>query len=245
MQNNQTPFWEIHKPNFEFKRDLPVTQSAWSGHYYFAYDLISNIRPDIIVELGTHRGNSLLSMVQAAKDHSLETQLHGVDTWEGDIHAGYYGDDILNKLLNIKSEYYRDVNVNTHKMYFDEAVQSFQNNSIDVLHIDGLHTYEAVKHDFETWLPKVKKETGIIMFHDICVKRKGFGVHKFWNELRKRYNTIQFNHYHGLGVIILDEKLYNIFDKSLLRRSRVNYYSKSVFALIEFAWETLFGFLSR
>jgi hypothetical protein len=90
-------------------------------------------------------------------------------------------------------------------MYFDEAVDKFEDNSIDILHIDGLHTYEAVKHDFETWFPKVKKKTGIILLHDVCEKSDDFGVYKLWEELKKKYKTITFEHYHGLGVLFLSK----------------------------------------
>ena len=227
--------WEFHKHKFDFSKDLPVTESAWSGHYYFAYDLIANTKPDIVVELGTHRGNSLFSMAQAIKDFNLNTKLHGVDTWEGDKHAGYYEERVYKKFLEVKEKYYKDIDITPHKMYFDEAVKNFEENSIDVLHIDGLHTYEAVKHDFETWLPKVKKDTGIILFHDICVRRKGFGVYKFWAELKKEYDTVQFYHYYGLGVIFLDESTYKeISKKSTLLKAHIRYCKKSLFALIGF-----------
>ncbi|NLZ24723.1 glycosyltransferase [Candidatus Dojkabacteria bacterium] len=203
---SKTKNWELHKPNLEFISELPIKSSAWSGHYFFAYDLVANIKPKVIVELGTHKGNSLFSFAQAIKDLNLKTELHAIDTWEGDEHAGYYKEDVYEKFLKIKEKYYKDVNIIPHKMYFDEAVDNFKNNSIDILHIDGLHTYEAVKHDYENWLPKVNKKTGIILLHDVCEKRDDFGVYKLWDELKKQFkNTLTFEHYHGLGVLFLGD----------------------------------------
>jgi len=220
-----TTDWIYYSSSFEFIKELPLESSAWSGHYFFAYDLVRNVKPKVIVELGTHKGNSLFSMAQAIKDGRLETKLHGIDTWEGDQQAGYYGEDVYNQYQNISKKYYKDVNIVPHKMLFDNAVKEFKNNSIDILHIDGLHTYEAVKHDFETWLPKVKKDTGIIMFHDVCETKDDFGVYKLWKELKEKYkNTITFEHYHGLGVIFLykylkTENTYSFF------KNLVHYYT--------------------
>lgn len=203
---SKTKNWELYKLNLEFASELPINSSAWSGHYFFAYDLVANTKPKVIVELGTHKGNSLFSFAQAIKDLNLKTELHAIDTWEGDEHAGYYEEDVYKKFLKIKEKYYKDVNIIPHKMYFDEAVDNFKNNSIDILHIDGLHTYEAVKHDFENWLPKVNKKTGIILLHDVCEKRDDFGVYKLWDELKKQFkNTLTFEHYHGLGVLFLGD----------------------------------------
>lgn len=208
-----TTDWIYYSPSFKFIKELPLDSSAWSGHYFFAYDLVRNVKPKVIVELGTHKGNSLFSMAQAIKDGKLKIELHGVDTWEGDPQAGYYAEDIYNEFLKISKQYYKDVNIISHKMFFDDAVKKFKDNSIDILHIDGLHTYEAVKHDFETWLPKVKKDTGIIMFHDVCETKDDFGVYKLWEELQKKYkNTITFEHYHGLGVLFINKEMFKKYE---------------------------------
>ncbi len=206
--------WSYNSPTFEFTKELPVNSSAWSGHYFFAYDLVSNVKPKIIVELGTHKGNSLFSFAQAIKDNKLDTELHGIDSWEGEKHAGYYDESVYENFLKISKEYYKNVNIVAHKMYFDDAVTKFKDSSIDILHVDGLHTYDAVKHDFETWLPRVNKETGIVLFHDVCEKSRDFGVYILWEELKKRYKTITFDHYHGLGVLFVN-KGYKIVDESV------------------------------
>jgi hypothetical protein len=85
-------------------------------------------------------------------------------------------------------------------MRFDEALQHFSGESIDLLHIDGFHTYEAVREDFEKWYPKVKPG-GLILLHDIYARLKDFGVWKFWEEISPRFESFGFKQGFGLGVV--------------------------------------------
>ena len=77
------------------------------------------------------------------------------------------------------------------RMEFDSALQQFTDASIDLLHIDGCHTYEAVRHDFEAWLPKLS-DRGVVILHDTAERREGFGVWKFWAEISNRYPGFSF-----------------------------------------------------
>lgn len=51
---------------------------------------------------------------------------------------------------------------------------------IDILHIDGDHTYQGVSNDFNLWINAVAPD-GIVMFHDIYAHD---GPRKFFSELK-------------------------------------------------------------
>jgi len=192
--------WKQYNPNFEYEQEFFDAGWPWSGHRHFAYDLVYNIEPKMIVELGTHKGTSFFSFCQAIKDKKLSTKIFAVDTWEGDKQAGFYGDETYQSVQRVIKKHYSKVQTKLLRMKFDEAVRNFKDNSIDILHIDGLHTYEAVKHDFESWVDKVSDD-GIILFHDTAVRKDDFGVFKFWEELKKQYSQAEFMHSYGLGIL--------------------------------------------
>ncbi len=205
--------WIYYSPKFEYEKEFGDLSSAWEGHRYFIYDLIRNLKPTQIVELGTYKGGSLFSMAQAIKDGKMKCQLVGVDTWEGDKHTGFYGPDIFKNVKNISKKVYNEVSIKLVKQSFDIGSQRIDNKSVDILHIDGLHTYKAVKHDFDRWVSKVKTN-GIVLFHDTQETKGDFEVYRLWNELKKKHPYFDFFHSHGLGLIFLS----NDYDEILCFR---------------------------
>ena len=214
--------WKYYKPKFEYEGIINPYESAWAGHVFFAYDLVRNTKPKRIVELGTHFGHSFFAFCQAVKDEGLKTELAAVDTWKGDKHSGFYDESVYNTVKKIKNTVYKDLKISLVRKTFDEALSEFDNDSIDILHIDGLHTYEAVKHDFENWLGKVKKN-GIILLHDTSVTTEDFGVYKLWDEIKEKYKTLEFEHSHGLGVMFKSPKRYKGIN--LFKEVWQNYYN--------------------
>jgi len=188
-------------------RDLPSLRGvnphkyglgAWSDHIPFAFDLVAALQPERIVELGTFSGESYFALCQAVLENRVRAVCYAVDTWQGDEHAGVLDESA-----------FRDVTAHNRQFYapfsylirgtFDEAHAQFSDGSIDLLHIDGLHTYEAVKHDFDLWLPKVS-ERGIVLLHDVSARHGDFGVWKLWEEIATPGRSFLFHHGWGLGV---------------------------------------------
>jgi hypothetical protein len=141
---------------------------------------------------------SFFAACQIAKKMELQTQCVAIDSWVGDPHASFHSDEVFDVFrATIKERY-----PNQHYIQgmFRDALPIFEDGSVDLLHIDGYHTYEAVRDDFETWLPKMSDQ-GAIIFHDIAVHERNFGVWKFWKEVSQEYPSFGFTHCHGLGVL--------------------------------------------
>lgn len=183
-----------------FMRPIRLVEPIhWIGHIPFAFWIVSALKPTMIVELGTQSGNSYCAFLQIVHELNLKTSCYAVDTWQGDAHTGSYGEDVFKELEAYNNEQYSSFS-RLIRATFDEAKQHFVDNSIDLLHIDGHHTYDSVSHDFYNWLPKLSS-SGVVLFHDINVREKDFGVWKLWEELTNSYPSFSFLHSNGLGVL--------------------------------------------
>lgn len=182
-----------------FWRPVYLAPSAWTEHVPFAFWLVEAHRPRVFVELGTHFGTSYFGFCQAVDRLNLDTQCFAVDTWKGDEHAGEYDEHVYRQVEAHNEAHYSGFS-RLVRSTFDEALEHFTDGTVDLLHIDGLHTLEAVTHDFESWLPKLSPRA-IVVFHDTNVRERGFGVFKLFEQLAQRYPVFEFVHGHGLGVV--------------------------------------------
>lgn len=206
-------------PSLSFIPRYHSKVKSWHEHKPFGCDIMHLSQPKLFVELGTHHGDSYFTFCQTNKEYSIGSKCYAVDNWKGDAQCGYYGEEVFQKVTDYNQSQYRSFS-ELIKSDFDNALQNFENESIDLLHIDGHHTYEAVKNDFQNWYPKVSKQ-GIVIIHDIMVRSMDFGVWKFWAEIESRFLSCSFSHGHGLGIIMkgndtTSKKIYD-FIKSLIR----------------------------
>lgn len=198
---NHETNWVVSDPRYDADQLNPKLKFAyWEGHRDFAYDLLQFVRPERLVELGSQYGCSLFSFCQAVRDFKLNTEINAVDMWSGDIGAEITGEEVYALVQKTAATYYPEVNLHLFQMCFDDARPNFADNSIDILHIDGGHTFEDVEHDFTTWLPKLK-ENGIVLFHDVYSPIDQ-GSCDHWEKTKKEYDCyFDFTHSCGLGIL--------------------------------------------
>lgn len=182
--------------------DTPAT--AWYGHRKFAENLVRFLNPKVIVDLGVDWGYSTFSFAIPRIGHT-----YGVDNFTGD---DFVGTDELRKKYDFvmmkREKLHLQDNLTLIEGDFTDVAQTWD-KTIDILHIDGIHKYEDIKRDFETW-SKFVTDDGIILLHDTCVESlnsRDYGVKKFFDELDMPKFT--FTHCYGLGVICGNEVVLN------------------------------------
>lgn len=188
-----------------FVRPKVLTVTSAFGHAPFFFWACEQLRPRSVVELGSAHGYSFFVFCQALELFCPGGECAAVDTWKGDINTGAYSGHVYESVKENLERHFPDARARLLRMTFDEAAGQFADGSLDLVFVDGCHTLEAVRHDFETWLPKMS-ERGVMLFHDTRVMAENFGVWQFWAEVSGKFPSFEFPHDYGLGVLCVGPK---------------------------------------
>lgn len=183
----------------EYINLLQQLTTAWTYHSNFAIELVNIIQPKIIVDLGVDYGYSTFSFAYPGIG-----EVYGVDWFQGDVHASFRNtyDSVVEFNNMIKNNHGID-NVNIIKADFNEFAKTWD-KKIDILHIDGEHSYESVKSDYYTF-SKFLKDDSVVLFHDTISYIDTVGT--FFDELYGyKLNREQS---HGLGIFTKCKDTYN------------------------------------
>jgi GT2 family glycosyltransferase/glycosyltransferase involved in cell wall biosynthesis len=182
---------------------LRLVPSRRAAQVPFAMFLVAALRPGNVVELGTRSGVSYCAFCQAVRELQFGTRCYAIVNGQADGRRGLCPDELLKDLREHHDPLYEGFSTLIEST-FDEALTHFEDGAIDLLHIDGDQAYDAVRHDFESWLPKMSR-SGVMLFHDMNVR--GLGVRQLWEELKPLYPHFEFSHEHGPGLILTGDEL--------------------------------------
>jgi predicted O-methyltransferase YrrM len=172
--------------------------------------LLRRRSPRVIVEIGTARGGTFYAWCQVADPNAV---LVSIDLPGGPFGGGYTGDDVSTFRAYGRSEQrLHFIRADSHASKTRSMLEAILNGgNVDFLMIDGDHTYDGVRRDFEMYAPLVGQGNPIA-FHDTLPHPEGSSceVERFWNEIRGEYRHTEFvdlgsdslaPQYGGIGVL--------------------------------------------
>jgi predicted O-methyltransferase YrrM len=147
--------------------------------------IVASIGPKKVLEIGTFRGGTLCILARLSVSSATVISI--------DLPGGKFGggqSEIRSLLYHTFGKLFQRLHLIRGDSHSEEVVAAVRDitQSLDVLFIDGDHSYEGVKHDFLSYSPLVRTG-GIIAFHDIAEhpQKIGCDVPRFWNEVKKSY----------------------------------------------------------
>ena len=189
----------------------PAPPTAWAGHLHFAAWLVARLRPRLVLDLGVDYGHSTFALGLSGVG-----QIIGVDWFAGDAHAGYRDTwtHVHQAGAQLRKDFGRRDNIRFVRGDFHEVALQPRfagpdvPNQVDILHLDGLHTYKAVSADLNSWLPRISAHA-VVLFHDICSFPLGPG--RLFAELP--WHKLAMTHSAGLGVACREKSVIDMIRK--------------------------------
>jgi len=192
---------------FDPKNRIIVPSQIREEIYNFL-TLISRRNIRNVLEIGSANGGTLFMIAKTVRPDSRIISLDfGYTKFAGLL--------LLAKLILFKSFLKTGkvtvINADSHKDETRIKVIREMHGALDLLFIDGDHSYEGVKKDFEMYQKLVRKG-GLIAFHDIMKYTPEYdsGAKRLWGEIKGDYDYIEIikdteQDGYGIGIIFKGE----------------------------------------
>ena len=168
--------------------------------------IIQKLKVNTMLEIGTWNGGTLFLFARMANSNA---KIISLDMPGGEFGGGYE---------KFKIPFFTNFAQENQKIYLIRASShlassllkvknTLEDRKLDFLFIDGDHSYNGVKKDFEMYSPLVRKDS-LIAFHDILKNpiETRCEVYSFWNEIKETYNYQELvndprQNWGGIGLI--------------------------------------------
>jgi predicted O-methyltransferase YrrM len=168
------------------------------------YSLVTNLRPERVLAIGSRHGYipSILALALKANgsgeidfvDANYSDAIQGVDVAFGGVEnwSGHPAEkfscfglrDVINIHIQPSSEFFARCQLKYGYIY-----------------LDGDHSYDGSRYDFDQSLT-LATPGALIVLHDVAVSQAGFGVNRLFVELDENlYNKILIPAWPGLGIV--------------------------------------------
>ena len=161
--------------------------------------IVAEQRPSAVLEIGSYRGGTLFVLSRLANPHATVITLDLYKTLFGKI--GRWVQTPLFRRFTQKGQTLHLIRADSHRQETLSRVSKLLNGrKLDLLFIDGDHTYAGVRADFEMYSPLVRPG-GIVAFHDIAVQPLPNEVVRLWDEIKPGHRHKEILHSTARGAM--------------------------------------------
>lgn len=163
---------------------------------------VKRLQPKKILEIGVHTGDFALRILNSISPTSIESVHYvGVDLFSEMQDLKNYNKEVSlwaeseNFVYKKIKQKFPTVHVQLHRGYSSKILVTLK-EKFDIIFIDGGHSFETVKNDWEVSSQSLLRKGGAIYFDDYCNSkqslRSGFGIKKVVDNIDPEKWSVEF-----------------------------------------------------